>query len=75
MISPFFLIVFYLEPGILALVKEQSKKKEEKNIGQNQLAFSISQLKPLLALHLIPIKQLVLLRLYGEYSSWSGLRT
>lgn len=46
-----------------------------KKIGQNQLAFSISQLKPLLALHLIPIRQLVLLRLHGEYSSWSGLRT
>jgi hypothetical protein len=27
-----------------------------KKIGQNQFAFSISQLKPLLAFHLIPIK-------------------
>ena len=32
------------------------ENSREEKIGQNQLAFSISQLKPLLALHLIPIK-------------------
>ena len=36
--------------------KNHSSKIGGKNIGQNQFAFSISQLKPLLAFHLIPIK-------------------
>ena len=38
-------------------------------VGQNQSAFSISQLKLLLVLYLKPINQLVLLRPNGEYSS------
>ena len=76
--NPILLLLFFSFFSLFC--KKMKKKKSEKeegwkNIGQNQLAFSISQLKPLLALHLIPIKQLVLLRLYGEYSSWSGLRT
>ena len=35
---------------------EQSSGEGEKKIGQNQFAFSISQLNPLLVFHLIPIK-------------------
>jgi hypothetical protein len=47
----------------IALPQADANRKELKstifcgeNIGQNQFAFSISQLKPLLAFHLIPIK-------------------
>ena len=38
-------------------------------IGQNQSAFSMSRLKPLLILDLTPIEQLILLRPDGEHSS------
>ena len=37
--------------------------------GQNQSAFSMPRLKPLLILDLAPIKQLILLRPDGEHSS------
>ena len=51
-----------------------------KQKGQNQSAFSISQLKPLLAVHLIPINRLVLpwpqraliLRLVSHLDAFSG---
>lgn len=44
-------------------------------IGQNQSAFSISQLKALLLLHVIPINRIVYARLNGEHSSWNLFRT
>ena len=40
----------------LSFLKKKSPLLGGKNRGQNQFAFSISQLKPLLAFHLIPIK-------------------
>ena len=42
-------------PENFAFFLEEQRSEKEK-IGQNQFAFSISQLKPLLAFHLIPIK-------------------
>jgi hypothetical protein len=76
--TSFLAFLFLSEKKIKKSEKRSEKLKivvKKENIGQNRLAFSISQLKPLLAFHLIPIRQLVLLRLDGEYSSWSGLRT